>query len=377
MKPTYWMILSLFLAACQEKYMPKITTPAAGYLVVEGFINVNGTTNIQMSRSSGIDSPAYIPEPGAEVDVQYPNGPVYPLTEMYPGFYSVSGLNIDPSQQYQLHIRTSNGKDYLSDLAKVNITPPIDSLSWSANGSGVTVYVNTHNSQVQPGYYQWQYEETWKYTSAYESTLIYSNGSMNIRPDSDYIFTCWRSDLSTSVIIANTEKLSANVIYQFPVAYIPYAASNKLISQYSILVSQTSLTADWYEWNQEVQANTEQVGTIFDAQPSETGGNIHCTTDPTERVIGFIGVTSQTQMRIFIDRNQLPVVNIPSGYESCVEDSVGLDAQDLEANFSAGNFLPVQYIYKNGFAVGVQASDFECVDCRAAGGTTVKPSYWP
>jgi hypothetical protein len=371
------MILFLILSGCQEKYMPKINTPAAGYLVVEGFINVNGTTNIQMSRSSGIDSPAYIPEPGAEVDVESPNGPMYPLTETLPGYYTVSGLNIDPSQLYQLHIKTANGKEYLSDPGKVNLTPPIDTLSWTASSTGVTVYVSTHNPQVQPGYYQWQYEETWKYTSGYESTLIYENGGLNFRTPDQLIYTCWRSDVSTSVIIANTEKLSANVIYQFPVAYIPYSASNKLISQYSILVKQTSLTSDWYNWNQEVQKNTEQVGTIFDAQPSETGGNIHSTTDPNERVIGFIGVTSQTEMRIFIDRNQLPSVNIPSGYESCILDSVQYNNQAIDLAFSQGNFLPVQYWYNMGFIAGVLGSDFDCVDCRAAGGTLVKPSYWP
>ncbi len=66
-----------------------------------------------------------------------------------------------------------------------------------------------------------------------------------------------------------------------------------------------------------VQRNTEQLGSIFDALPSETGGNIHNTADPTEMVIGFIGTSTETEKRIFINRTQLPPTVVYSGYETC------------------------------------------------------------
>ncbi len=74
--------------------------------------------------------------------------------------------------------------------------------------------------------------------------------------------------------------------------------------------------------NKKLKNNTEQLGSIFDAQPSETGGNLHCKTDPTEQVIGFIGCSSQTQKRIFINRYELPDVSVLTGYEVCSIDSV-------------------------------------------------------
>jgi hypothetical protein len=135
--------------------------------------------------------------------------------------------------------------------------------------------------------------------------------------------------LSTTISIANTEKLTANVIYQFPLTQIPYNTSDKLIDRYSILVKQYALTRDWYEWNQKIKKNTEQLGSIFDAQPSETGGNIHCVTDPLETVVGFVGCTTETEKRIFIDRTEIPRGIISTGYEFCVPDTVAPNPSTL------------------------------------------------
>ncbi len=372
----HWVLLLFVLGGCTDKYVANVKVPVAGYLVVEGFINLNGTTTITMSRASGLDSPIYIPEPGAQLEIQSTSGFNYPLLEAYAGSYYVSGLNLDPTQQYRLHIKTNNGKDYLSDITKTSVTPPIDTLNWTANSDGVSIYVTTHNDAVQPGYYQWTFSETWKYNARYESTERYEAGSLYLRADSELIYTCWRSDSSTSINIANTEKLSSNLIYQFPVTTVPYNNTDKMSVEYSILVTQISLSQDWYEWVQKVQRNTEQLGSIFDAQPSETGGNIHNTADPTETVIGFIGTTTATEKRLFIDKTQLPPVIVYTGDENCKLDTTGLSTQELTDKFASGIYLPVALTYYMGFPVGVSSSIPDCVDCRTKGGTLVKPDFW-
>jgi hypothetical protein len=190
------------------------------------------------------------------------------------------------------------------------------------------------------------------------------------------VYTCWRSAPSTTITIANTEKLSSNVIYQFPVTQISYFTTDKLINRYSILVKQVSLTKDWYEWNLKMRRNTEQLGSIFDAQPSETTGNIHCLTDPSEKVIGLIGTTTQTEKRIFIDRLQIPPVNVFSGYDFCSEYDVSLDPQDLYDTFDKGFEVPTRRKYVGGFLVGYYYAGPECVDCRLKVGTTTMPAFW-
>jgi hypothetical protein len=378
MKLKYWIMLLIVLGACKEKYVVNTNVPAAGYLVVEGFINITGTTDIMMTRSSGLDSPILIPEPGAQVEIQSQNGATYPLFESQSGHYSVNNLLLDPTQLYGLHIKTVKGKEYLSDFTVVKIAPPIDTVTWSANSDAVTIYVSSHDNQVQPGYYQWKFEETWRYTSAFSSSLLYVKEDSNLitRPNSDMFYICWQSDLSNTIIISNTEKLSSNVIYKYQITQIPYSSSDKLIERYSILVKQYSLTKDWYEWNLKVRRNTEQLGSIFDAQPSETGGNIHCTTDPTEKVIGFIGSTTETEKRIFIDRIELPPAVVFNPYTNCKADTIPNNQTDIINQFSGGFSIPTHYYYKNGFIVGVICGEPECVDCRLAGGTNVQPPFW-
>ncbi len=371
----------MLIVGCKEKYVVHVNAPASGYLVVEGFINISGNTGILLTRSSGVDTPRYIPEPGAAVNIQSVDGINYGLGEDYAGHYTVSGLNLDPGQQYRLHIQTANGKEYVSDYTAVKITPPIDSVNWTASSNSVTgeqvnIFVSTHDDQSQPGYYQWQFEETWKYHSNYGSELEYQNGALVLRPLEDLIYTCWRSDLSTTIAIANTEKLTSNVIYQFPLTQIPYNTSDKLIDRYSILVKQYALTRDWYEWNQKIKKNTEQLGSIFDAQPSETGGNIHCVTDPAETVVGFVGCTTETEKRIFIDRTEIPQGIISNGYEYCQPDTVAPNQADIDLHFAGGGIIPVTFIYKNGVLIGILGSTADCVDCRLKGGTTIQPPFW-
>jgi Domain of unknown function (DUF4249) len=381
MKVKQCVILLVLMVGCKEKYVVQVNTPATGYLVVEGFINIIGNTDFMLTRSSGVDTPRLIPESGAEVDIQMQGGGSYFLTEGFGGHYSIDGLNLDPGQQYRLHIQTANGKEYISDYSVVKITPPIDSVNWTASSNSVTgnevnIFVSTYDNQTQPGYYQWQYEETWQYHAKYGSVLEYQNGSIILRPDSDLIYTCWLSDLSTVVNIANTEKLTSNVIYQYPLTQIPYNASDRLIIRYSILVKQFAITRDWYEWNQKIKKNTEQLGSIFDAQPSETGGNIHCITDPEEWVIGFIGCTTETERRIFIDRSEIPPGTVVDGYDFCQPDTSGLSKEDIELHFGRGYNIPITYAYRKGVLIGIQGSTNYCVDCRLKGGTNVKPSFW-
>ncbi len=244
MKSHYWILLLVLLNACKDKYEVNVVAPASGFLVVEGFININGTTNILLSRSSGLDSPQFIPEPAAQVEVQSANGNGYTLTEIYAGHYTIDSLAANPGQQYRLHIKTANGKEYLSAFSEVKITPSIDSLNWAANTDAVSIYVSTHDALSNPGYYQWQFEEAWEYHAGYNSGLEYRNGSIIFRTDSDELYYCWRSDSSTSIIIANTEKLSSNTIYQYPLTQIPFNSTDKLVYRYSILVKQVSLTKE-------------------------------------------------------------------------------------------------------------------------------------
>jgi hypothetical protein len=370
MKTIHWLLLLIVVWSCKEKYNSPYHSPAIGNLVVEGFINVGGgPTTFTLTRATSLDSPAIIPQTGAQVSVESQGGASFLLSELGNGQYSINQVPVDLTQQYRLQIITPDGKQYLSDFSAPNVTPPIDSVSWKAATDGVTIYVSTHDPQNSTGYYQWKYEETWEYTSAYETGYEYTGGIIVSRPPSDQVFTCWNSDSSTTISIGTSAALSTDVIYEFPLTQVFYS-TDKLVIKYSIQVKQYALSEDWYNWVEKIQKNTEQVGSIFDAQPSEIGGNIHCTSNPDEQVIGFVGCTTETDKRIFIGRFQLP--NSPviyTGYEFCVLDTVKIP---LSFVFGNGGSIPVGYTGTG----GLLASSTACVDCRLMGGTLTEPPFW-
>ena len=207
--------------------------------------------------------------------------------------------------------------DYLSALTVAKITPPIDTVGYDTASDHLTIYVSAHDDRSKSVYYEWYYQETWRYFAFAFSNFNYTTAGIVPRDikDADTLYYCWASNQSTELLLFSTENLSSDDVYKFPLQTISYFTTNRLRDRYSILVKQIVLTKDWYEWKQQLQKNTEQLGSIFDAQPSQTGGNIVCTTDTTAKVIGFVGCTSEIEKRIFISRSQIPEVSVYTGYE--------------------------------------------------------------
>ena len=124
MKLTPWFLLLICITACKDKYNPEIHLPSSGLLVVEGFVNTGtGPTTILLSRTAAIDHIADIPESRAQMEVQSETGISYPLSEDTIGKYSINQIPLDSSRKYRLHIKTSDGKEYLSDYSEVKNHP--------------------------------------------------------------------------------------------------------------------------------------------------------------------------------------------------------------------------------------------------------------
>jgi hypothetical protein len=378
MKAIRWLLLLIIWVACTQKYNAPYHIPVAnGPLVVEGYINVgSGPTNITLSRVTSLDSPAIITQAGTLISVEMQDGSILPLSELGNGQYAISQIPVNPSEQYRLRIATPDGKAYSSDFSSPIVTPPIDSVSWKLTPEGVNIYVSTHDISNDTGYYRWQYEETWEYTSGYPSSYEYVGGGTVIsRPDSDMIFKCWSSFISSDILIGTSATLGSDMIYEFPITPVLFS-TQKLVLKYSILVKQYEISQDWFNWDEKIKKNTEQLGSIFDAQPSEISGNLHCISNPDEQVIGFVGCTTETEKRIFIDRStQLPQSQVIfSGYEDCIIDTVANDPIKLASVFQGGSYIPIGCAPP--FCAGFLYSTANCVDCRLKGGSVIKPPYW-
>lgn len=384
------IIYSLFIFAlwgCKEKYISPVISPNTGYLVVEGVINSgNGETNITLSRTVALSSNVINYEGGAKVNVEGDDNSLYPLSEISKGHYTISKLNLNTTKKYRINIATLDGKKYLSDFASVKNNPTIDSINYKTETQGLQFYVDTHDPTNNTKYYQWDYTETWEFHSTYRTYLKYkivnsSKGQQYSVVFSDSTrfswdmgqYTCWKTENSSSILTGSTASMSNDIIH-LPINTIP-PASWKLGVLYSINVKQYSLSKGRYEFLQRMKKNTEGTGSIFDAQPSELTGNIHCTTG-TDPVIGYIDVCPVQEKRIFVNPYQVPDWAYWLYKPDCPEIQVTNNSDSIQ--IKAITLLPTNYKDINpmtGAIISFFAAPPECVDCRLRG-SNIKPSFW-
>ena len=383
MNRTIYLIGFLLLATrCRRDYNPSVLQTNPNLLVVDGFINMgtNASTAFTLSRTQGHDDPAgaSTPETQAAVVILAGNGNSYPLQDMGNGTYNSAQLNLDPAQKYRLKITTHNGSQYASDSVSTRTSPPIDSLTWRQDDSSgnVIVSVNTHDRTGNSRYYRWFYTETWEYHAPLQSQLQLVNGQIEYAIDSltqqFLIYYCWRSDISSDIVLGNTTTLSQDRVSQQPIGTINRGAQ-KISIKYSMLASQYVLTPDAYQYWLILQKNTQNLGGLFDPQPSQLVGNFHCLTNPKEPVIGYLSASSVQQQRLFIDNKQVsnwdtltlecPIIQTPRNPD---DFHIYTYPDTLWGPYYFSTNPPVLYLSKR-----------TCLDCREQGGTLQPPSYWP
>ncbi len=368
------MLMVLITCACVEPYDPPVDDTDVNYLVVDGFINASdGVVTVTLTRTLPVASTGMVPsESGAFVALEDAQGLQYPLSETKNGIYRGLALNVSFDNPYRLFIRTNDNDEYASDYITLKETPVIDSIHYSIETDGIQLAVNTHDITGKSRHYRWKYWETYEYNSRYNSTYMFDDDEVVIRPNEQSIRTCWKTNLSTNIIVGSTERLRESVVSNFPIMFIPQG-SIKLSRIYSLLVQQQTLSNEGYDYWLNLQKSTENLGGLFDPLPSEVSGNIYCTTKPDETVIGFFSGSSVQEARIFLRPGDLPKEMSSYNNPSCVLDSILL--QDI-GNVSRGTLL-VDGIYLMGpSVVGYTTSMRECIDCTYLGGTTTRPDFW-
>jgi len=368
------------MLGCRKPYNPPAVSGINGYLVVEGVINPGSdSTIITLSRTVNISSNITInPVSGAVLTVISDQNTSYPLTDAGGGNYISAGLNLDVAHQYRLNIQTSDGKKYQSDFEAVTITPPIDSIGFNITTTpvnGVQVYVNTHDPTNNIKYYRWDYSENWEFHSLYTSNFI-SNGTKLVeRTPSQYVSDCYSGDISSDIVLGSSAKLSQATVYQNPLVFIP-STSEKVETRYSVSVHQYALTSDAYSFWINLKKNTEQLGSIFDAQPSETPGNLHCITNPSEPVAGYVSICTVASKIQFIYGYQLPAW-VPAYPYVC-----SLDTPTMVGSYNWKNLVdyPDLYLPIDGVGPVSNPTAFSwttrpCADCSIRGSLT-PPSFW-
>ncbi len=383
-----WACVLVAMLACKKPFTPTLVTDNTRFLVVEGVITGNDSTIVHLSRSKKVDTLRTVfPESNAVVNIESDAGSSFGLTEIKAGEYAVGVLNLDAAHKYRLSVKTADGKKYVSDFVVLKNSPAIDSVGFVAKPEGLQIYVNAHDNASKTRYYRWDYTETWQFHAQYHSAY-YSNGmGFQARTVAQQVYSCFGNDTSSTIVIASTAKLANDIIYQAPITTIA-STSEKIEQKYSILVKQYALTSDAYSFWQNLQKNTQNLGSIFDVLPSQTQTNFHCVSNPNELVIGYLSAGNIAYKRIFITPDQLLSTYSPIYPSVCVLDTAfqnpaaGPPPQKGEDILvpAASIYMPVRGLYLpppniNGSPTAYTFSTRICSDCTLRGKTS-PPPFW-
>ncbi|MBA4168306.1 MAG: DUF4249 domain-containing protein, partial [Chitinophagaceae bacterium] len=341
-----------------------------------------GETSIKLSRTLALSDTTNIKaEQGALLSVEGDDNSVYQLMDQGNGVYQHSQLLLNEAGEFRLHIKTANGKEYYSDFAQPIKTPPIDSVSWTRETTGVQININTHDPFNKTHYYTWNYDESWEVDAQYIRYVKFLRDSLNMIVGTDFINPdqsadtmgqrCWRFSNSSKILTGSSAKLSEDVIH-LPLLLIDNN-SIKLSQIYSVKVYQHACSAGGYEFLQRLKKNTEETGSVFDSQPSELNTNIHNIADTKEIVFGYIDVTDLQESRIFIYRSEVP----DWGYRPDCNYLIVPTRTDPVILRDYSIYYPVIYTVTPDGTPAVSVVTPNCADCRLTGASDIKPSFWP
>ncbi|CAN5913572.1 hypothetical protein BH24BAC1_BH24BAC1_37260 [soil metagenome] len=367
-------LLGVWLGGCIEPYDLPESAAGQDFLVVDGGVNIEeGLGQVVLARTQNLadkGQPTF--ENGAQVTVETEQNQSFRLSERQQGLYLATGLPLTFGQKYRLRVRTRTGQEYLSAFVSTQRTPEIDSVTWHVEREGVVGKVNTHDPENDTRYYRWEYSETFEYVSGAYSNYQYLNGTIQPRPFEENIYICYRTDPSRRILTESTVRLSEDVVRDFPLTF-HLGWSPQMGRKYSILVKQSAISKEEFAYWQMLKKNTENVGTLFDAQPSQVTGNLLNTQNPEEPVIGYFSARSVQEKRRFITSTELFARGLRYVPPRCQVDSV--DVGEVK-NLIGGNLLIDGIIDGMGNIIGYTMATASCADCRFRGGTTTKPDFW-
>ena len=347
--------------------------------MIEGDIIVGGDTKVYLSLLRALDSKKDITYvTAARVWVQSDKDEEYSgivtRENGKPPFFLIDTRQLSLDRQYKLCVTLHESmKSFESALLTPLATPEIGTIEYFVNEAKTAVdfVVSTYADNNASRYYKWRFIEDFEIVAIYHPHRYYDPRTDKIVPyPTDPLLTyCWDQTESTSILIAKTDHLESNVIFQQELTTI-FSGSYKICELYSMELFQMSISKEAYSYWENLRKNTGEIGGLFSPQPSEMQGNIRCTSDQDTKVLGFICAVQPSVQRVFVSKDDLRIHN-PNPCPFFDWLSVFLDPPtDRE-------------LYDDGWRVATDPprSDREwvweeCVDCTKIG-TKNKPSFWP
>jgi len=399
------LAIILMVCTCIDPYTPKLK----GYdslLTVDALITDANTSCIvkltgTMQNQNDI-SPAVL---DANVYITDDTGNSSTLINAGRGVYKTDSIEFrgKVGRTYVLHISTGDGREYESDPCLMYPVPEIESVYFAKdqqlanNGTqsldGISIYLDSKDAD-NTQYFRWSYEETWKYRVPYPKKFNYVKGANPdfpaFVPVNNVKEFCWNNRRSGEIIIRSITNGQTEKLKKQPIFFIPTEKSSRLLYQYTVLVKQYSISKKEYDFWDNLKQVNETGNDIFARQPYSVLSNLHSTTNPKERVLGFFQVSAVSQKRKNIIFDEVGYLGLHFYSNKCSAMAMNREFwatpcmcppptwDDVYRNMSSTAYnLFTEPIFDNtgrGLLKMVFTSP-ECADCELSGSTN-EPYFW-
>lgn len=375
-----WLIHLAFLIcnfSCIEEY--KITidpSDTAKYVVFGNITTLQSNQTIQISYSSGIESPEYIPVNNCKVEISDNKGNVFETSESNNGIYNVliPQEYLNPGTAYKIDITTPNGEQITSDYDTLYQCANLDSIYYTRENlpsnditkhfEKIQFFLDMKGLPEHSKHYIFTIEETWEYHTRHLKEWYYDGITLtHIEPSDASTHICWETQMVPDIFILSTRYLSENSYSKFPLHFVTNQ-TQKLVYGYSIKVLQHATSKSTFNHFRKLKNNISSEGGLYIKQPEQVKGNLHNLTNPDNEVLGYFFASSTNSKRIFVEKLKDMEFHY---YDRCLETTLKFGVRSISRSDIPTYLLNGQ---------SIMLSD-HCVDCTLSGGTTTKPEFWP
>lgn len=280
-------------------------------LVVDGILTNSDQPDI-ISLSFAVDygTQVFTPFESATVRVYDSNGNSTLIQEIEPGRYQVDKMALQPQigETYYLEIELENGKIYQSTPETMLPVPPIDSISFSisveefANDLGNIVDRNlfqmraftTINTENTTDFLRWDVEHVFAFEQPFLYYIPFHQAAIC------YVY----QPLDPQVInVVDGRSFEGNTSVNAVVATKPMDYTFGFAQSYRL--RQYSLSEETFEYWNNINKVSNQVGNIFDAPPAPITGNMSNINDTDEVVLGYFGVSAVSTKTLFVTKGDI------------------------------------------------------------------------
>lgn len=377
------IVLLVLLSGCIERYYLDDKVDFQQKLVVDCTItDACHEQEIVLSYTSTTDHPYFIPCSGAIVYLLNKQEKRFDFIESIenPGHYikNIENEFLLVGDEFTLFIETENGKSYQSTPQEMLPCPPVDSIYYSLDSTqtadanvnipGIQFYVDFNATDYFGRYYRWVVEETYEYHSTWPKEYYIEGWARRVRGPLDYsTFTCYKTEAVSEVFTLTTDRLLQNTYIKSPLHFVNNK-TQRLMYNYSVNLKQRSVSKEAFVYWNSIQQNNQEVSGLFSKQPSNAVGNVFNVNDESEIVLGFFGVSSETEKRLIIhDLPNFSFENVSYCHSIKIEFTLPTSPRPL--------YLVQETVQETGETYWAYAKT-ECFDCTLLGGVVEKPDFF-